>query len=399
MTFHVIKYKLPHNWVAYDKLAIVDSLISAKAAIISLTTIPYQKRWAEELQIVQLKREVAGTSRIEGADFTEGELEAAISTESIEQLHTRSQKQAAATVKAYRWIAGLENDRPITEDLICNIHRLIITNADDDHCPPGVLKDGQNVVFGAPRHRGCEGGEQCTNAFKMLCKAIDQDFRKHDQLVQALAMHYHFASMHPFLDGNGRTARALEALMLQKVGLRDSLFIAMSNYYYEEKNDYLKALANVRANHHDLTPFLLFGLKGIELQCGRLFDEIKKNISKTLFREVMYDLFKRMQTPRTRVIAERQIEILKILLDGPQTFDILSKKVDLIYKNLHNPRKAFIRDLSNLVTLKAIAFTQDETKQNIPTFFARLEWATEITESKFFEITKELPKAKSQSFL
>jgi Fic family protein len=46
--------------------------------------------------------------------------------------------------------------------------------------------------------------------------------------------------MHPFLDGNGRTARALEAFILQKVGLKDSLFIAMSNYYYEEKNEYLK---------------------------------------------------------------------------------------------------------------------------------------------------------------
>ena len=38
--------------------------------------------------------------------------------------------------------------------------------------------------------------------------------------------------MHPFVDGNGRTARALEALMLQRAGLRDSSFIAMSNYYY-----------------------------------------------------------------------------------------------------------------------------------------------------------------------
>jgi Fic family protein len=396
MTSHVIKYKLPHNWIAYDKLAIVDSLISAKAAIISLTRIPYQKRWAEELQIVQLKREVVGTSRIEGADFTEGELEAAISTESIEQLNTRSQRQAAATVKAYRWIAGLENDRPIIEDLICNTHRLIITNADDDHCPPGALReDGKNVVFGAPLHRGCEGGEQCANAFKLLCKAIDQDFRNHDQLVQALALHYHFASMHPFLDGNGRTARALEALMLQKVGLRDSLFIAMSNYYYEEKNDYLKALANVRGNDHDLTSFLLFGLKGIELQCRRLFNEIKKNISKALFREVMYDLFNRMQTTRKRVIAERQIDILKILLDGPQTIDNLNKKVSSIYKKLHNPKKAFIRDLMNLINLNAINFT----KQKPHTFSVRLEWATEITESEFFEKTKELPKAKSQSFL
>jgi Fic family protein len=391
-----IKYELPKKWMIYDKLAIVDHLIEAKAALLSLKTIPYQKRWAEELQIVQLKREVAGTSRIEGADFTEGELDAALN-ENIEQLTTRSQRQAAATVKAYRWIAGLDNDEPVTEELICHIHRLIIIDADDDHCPPGELRNrDQNVIFGMPRHRGCEGGDQCLKAFTLLIKAINQDFLGHDPLIQALASHYHFAAMHPFLDGNGRTARALEALMLQKIGLRDSLFIAMSNYYYEEKNDYLNTLAQVRASNHNLTPFILFGLKGIKLQCQRLFDEIKKNISKALFRNNMYDLFIRLQSTRKRVIAERQIEILKLLLDENYNLVKLYNKVNLIYKNLNNSYKAFIRDLNHLIGLGAIDFTKEDNTYNI---FVRLEWATEITESEFFEKIKKMPKSKTHSFL
>lgn len=392
----MIRYKLPQNWITYDKAVVFDALVQAKANIFSLTNIPYQKQWAEQLQIVQLKREVAGTSRIEGADFTEGELDAAIN-ETIEQLHTRSQRQAAATVKAYKWISGLENDRPITEDLISTIHRLIITDADDDHCPPGILrKEDQNVIFGVPKHRGCDGGPQCEKAFGLLCQAINQSFRDHDPLIQALAAHYHFAAMHPFLDGNGRTARALEALMLQKVGLRDSLFIAMSNYYYEEKNLYLAALADVRANNHDLTPFILFGLKGIAVQCQRLFEEIKKNISKALFKDVMYNLFIRLQSSRKRVIAERQVEILKVLLDGPQILENLHKKVHHLYKNLSNPTKAFFRDLNILIRLKAVGYTKN---QDIHNMFVRLEWATEITESEFFKQSKELPKSKSHGFL
>jgi len=392
----MIRYQLPRDWILYDKSAIIDALVHAKASMVSLTNIPYQKQWAERLQVVQLKREVAGTSRIEGADFTEGELEAAIN-ETVEQLHTRSQRQAAATVKAYKWIATLESDRPISVDLISTIHKIIVTDADDDHCPPGVLrKKDQNVIFGVPRHRGCEGGGECENAFSQLCQAINQNFRDHDPLIQALAAHYHFAAMHPFLDGNGRTARALEALMLQKVGLRDSLFIAMSNYYYEEKNSYLAALANVRANDHDLTSFILFGLKGVAVQCQRLFEEIKKNISKALFKDVMYDLFIRLQSSRKRVIAERQVEILKILLDSPQVLEQLHKKVHHFYNNLSNPTKAFYRDLNNLIALRAIGYTKDK---NIYNMFVRLEWATEITESEFFQKSKELPKAKSHSFL
>jgi hypothetical protein len=170
----------------------------------------------------------------------------------------------------------------------------------------------------------------------------------------------------------------------------------MSNYYYEEKNDYLKTLAHVRANDHDLTPFLLFGLKGIELQCKRLFDEIKKNISKALFRNIMYDLFVRLQSSRKRVIADRQIEILKVLLDGNQTLENLHKRLSHLYKGLSNPSKAFYRDINELIALKAISYTKVQSTYNM---FVRLEWATEITESDFFKQLKELPKAKSHGFL
>jgi len=392
----VIKYKLPRNWMIYDKASIVDQLVNAKAALIALKTIPYQKSWARELQIVQLKREIAGTSRIEGADFTDRELDDALK-ENIEQLYTRSQRQVASTVKAYRWIAELEDDRPVNGELICNIHKIIITDADDDHCPPGVLRvQDENVTFGTPKHRGCEGGEQCYNAFRLLCQAINQDFRGHDQLIQSLAIHYHFAAMHPFLDGNGRTARALEALMLQKIGLKDSLFIAMSNYYYEEKNEYLKTLANVRASDHNLTAFILFGLKGIEKQCKRLSDEIKKNISKVLFRNMMFNLFTRLQTKKTRIIAERQIEILKILLDESYELHKLYTKVGLIYKNLRNPWKAYIRDLIHLIDLNTIKAIEDGDTFNL---IIKLEWATEITESEFYEKIKKLPKSKTHSLL
>jgi hypothetical protein len=53
-----------------------------------------------------------------------------------------------------------------------------------------------------------------------------------------------------------RTARALEAFMLQPVGLRDTLFIAMSSLYYEHKVRYINTLNDTRAAGHDLTPFL-----------------------------------------------------------------------------------------------------------------------------------------------
>ncbi len=394
----MIKYESPLSWVHYDIPAVFTALVEARASVLSLTGVPYQRSWVEELQAIQLKREVAGTSRIEGADFTERELERALQ-ETPDERFTRSQRQAHAAVKTYQWIAQLPDGQPINADLIKQVHRMIVTGADDDHCQPGELRrKDQNVIFGIPRHRGVEGGAECEHAFAQLMKAVQGPYQEHDLLIQALALHYHFAAMHPFLDGNGRTARAVEALMLQRAGLRDALFIAMSNYYYDEKTAYLAALAEVRQKNHDLTPFLVFGLKGIAIQCQRLSGEIRRNVSKALFRDVMYDLFTRLESKKKRVIAERQIEILKLLLrEDSVTVQQLVQIIRHRYSPLQNPIKALTRDLAQLIHLKAISVRQDDKETRW--IDLRLEWPTEITETDFFERVKSFPKAKTSSLL
>ncbi len=394
----IIRYELPRDWIRYDRQAIGDEWMSAKAAMLALTEMPYQRSWVDELQKMQLKREVAGTSRIEGAEFTEKELDAAM-RETPEQLETRSQKQAAAAVATYRWIAQLPADRPVDEALIVEVHRRLVTGCDDDHCTPGRLRDrDQNVIFGAPRHRGCEGGDECTEAIRGLVEATRTTFREHDPLIQALALHYHFAAMHPFLDGNGRTARALEALMLQRVGLRDTLFIAMSNYYYEQKVGYLNALNETRAAGHDLTPFLKFALRGIESQCRRLFGEIKLQVTKALYRNTFTDLFGRLKSPRKRVVSNRHVQLLNLLLEEEEiTLEALTKRTAHFYR-VKNPYKALIRDLNYLIELKAITYKRLPENTGF-LILIQLEWPMQITETEFFRRAKEMPKAKVHGFL
>src|SRR5262249_38299675 len=153
----VVPYELPSSWIRYGVDETRPYLLEAKSTLMALTKIPYQRSWADELQHVQLKREIAGTSRIEGAEFTERELEDALA-QSPEQLATRSQRQAAAAVAAYRWIASLPADRPLDQVLILELHRHLVTGCDDDHCPPGKTRGpDENVTFGTPRHRGVAG--------------------------------------------------------------------------------------------------------------------------------------------------------------------------------------------------------------------------------------------------
>ncbi len=399
----MIKYLIPDNWVNYDIHPLIQALTEAKAAVLSLVNIPYQRSWVEALQAMQLKREIAGTSRIEGADFTERELDAALKL-TPDQLLTRSQKQAHAAMKAYRWIAALPKDREVNCDLIRQIHAIIIGDVDADHCPPGIIRHrDENVSFGLPPHRGCEGGKECELAFQKLGDALQQEFKSHDLLIQALALHFHFAAMHPFLDGNGRTARAVEALMLQRSGLTDHLFIAMSNYYYDEKTAYLSALSAVAPPHYDLTPFLLFGLKGIKLQCERLFEEIRWHVSKSIFVNTMYELFGRLQTQRKSVIAKRHIQILNLLLQYDELpLSEVFRLTDHIYKNMKAGRKAIVRDLIHLLNVGAMGLNEHKSADSQkPTslLFVNLDWPKQITQSGFMEKARKLPKVKAYAFL
>jgi hypothetical protein len=126
----VVRYAFPvAAWIRYRQEEVFQHLIDTKAAVYALTTTPFQRAWVERLQEVQLKMEVAGTSRIEGAEFTDRELETALKGDAPEELLTRSQRQARAAVQSYPWIAVLSPDRLLTPDL----HHAASRMADRDY--------------------------------------------------------------------------------------------------------------------------------------------------------------------------------------------------------------------------------------------------------------------------
>ena len=104
-----------------------------------------------------------------------------------------------------------------------------------------------------------------------------------------------------------------------------------------------------------------------------------------------------MRNERKRVIAKRQVEILKLLLEKDYTFSELTKITALFYSSLKNPTKALIRDINSLIRLGAIGYNKLE--KNEYRLWVRLEWPTEITETEFFKSLEQLPKAKTYNIL
>jgi hypothetical protein len=183
--------------------------------------------------------------------------------------------------------------------------------------------------------------------------------------------------------------------MLQRSGLKDSLFIAMSNYYYDEKQGYLKSLAEVRANNGNLKPFLSFGLKGIAIQTKRLVRLLNDSVAKEIFRSLVHDLYARLGSARKRVFQARQVGLVDYLLThGKTEFLALLKALDSTYKSVKGPRSALVRDINYLQELGAVRVSmRANTTEKIFDIEVQLDWPQKITETDFFEKTKNMPKS------
>ena len=387
----VSRYFVPQRWLRYDGAAIAGPLVEAKTAAGVLNRLPYLPQWIEQAHEEQLRLEVVGTTRIEGAEFTQREQDEALAPEASTRTDlTRSQRQLRAANAAYRWIRSQPATRPVTPGLVLDIHRRIVTGCDDDHCEPGALRrSGANVTFGNPVCRGAEGGDELTAAFDALCRAIAAELRGHDPIVQAMAAHYHVGAMHPFDDGNGRTARALEAFMLRGAGVNDMVMVSLSNYYYEHINEYLAALSESRSRGHDLTPFLRFALPAVAERCDMLAAEIATHNKRVLYREFAQSLFGRLRSPRRRSLAERQMRIIEVLLDsGPESPSDSLARVLTHYEDLKYPERAFARDLYDLLRLSAVTLSGDRVA-------ADLDWPRKFSESELLERYERMPPALS----
>ncbi len=390
----VSQYILPKQWIRYDIEAVAGPLVEAKTAAQVLSRLPYLPQWIAEAHREQLRLEAVGTTRIEGAQFTPRELEEALTVPDDAWAGlTHSQRQLRAASDTYTWMREQPADRPVTADLILGIHRRVVTGCDDDHCEPGALRrPDNNVTFGDPRCRGAEGGDTVATAFEQLCGAIASEFQRHDRIVQAIALHYHLGAMHPFGDGNGRTARALEAFMLREAGVNEMVMVSLSNYYYEHQPEYLSALYESRMRGHDLTPILAFALQAIADRCDVLANEVTAHTKRMLFREFVHSLYGRLRSPRKRVLAERQLMLLDLFQDaGQQDVVAIVQKAWPNYEGLKYPDRAFTRDFSGLLQIGAISFIGDGR------FEVNLEWPQEASETELVERFENLPRAISSN--
>jgi Fic family protein len=94
-------------------------------------------------------------------------------------------------------------------------------------------------------------------------------------LVFLALIHYQFETIHPFPDGNGRVGRLLIPIILKNMGVMDQPLLYMSQYFEDNKDEYVELLLKV-SQKSDWISWITFFLKGVCVSSEKTIDTIHK---------------------------------------------------------------------------------------------------------------------------
>ena len=89
-------------------------------------------------------------------------------------------------------------------------------------------------------------------------------------------IHYELVRIHPFVDGNGRVARALASVILYQEGYDIRKFFSLEEYFDSDAARYYEALQSVEKKEGDLTYWLEYFSLGLAIELSKIKDKIEK---------------------------------------------------------------------------------------------------------------------------
>ena len=236
-------------------------------------------------------RAVRGTTAIEGAELTEEEaLQIALAAPDKPVLppnRRRDEQEARNANDLMRFImASLrqEPSQPLTEALIRRFHELVTQDIDYGKNVPGVFR---SHPVSAGVYLPPASGEDVSRLMRELVTWLNVGTPSQwDPVIRAVIAHFYVLSIHPFGDGNGRTARGVESFYLYQAGVNARGFYSLANYYYRNRSEYVRLLGHVRfETEGDLTPLIAFALQGLVEELESVHAEVLVQVRIISFRD------------------------------------------------------------------------------------------------------------------
>jgi Fic family protein len=174
----------------------------------------------------------------------------------------------AALTQVEKWAAA---GTQITEKMIQTLHALVMGHG-KTHVKPTMYRDGQNVIRDSNTKRIIylpPEAKDVKSLMKAMVAWINQNTQLPCPLVAAIA-HYQFATIHPYYDGNGRTARLLTTLILHLGGYDVKGLYSLEEYYARHLGAYYEAISVGKSHNYymgraesDITKWIEYFIEGM----------------------------------------------------------------------------------------------------------------------------------------
>lgn len=262
--------------------AAAGHLMRIEAARQAIQSLPITPRVLANLRETARLFSTHYSTAIEGNLLTPEQVAVVIDREQHFPGRERDENEVKGYYAALEEVERLVQQRKaVTAPVVQRIHALVMAGG-KTRVKPTPYRDGQNVIrdsrTGAIVYLPPEAKD-----LSMLMEQFVAWINSQDELpipVKAAIAHYQFATIHPYYDGNGRTARLLTTLVLHLGGYGLKGLYALEEYYARDLKGYYEALT-VGPSHNyylgraeaDITPWVSYFIEGMTLSLEKVRDQ------------------------------------------------------------------------------------------------------------------------------
>ena len=305
----------------------------------------------EQYLVGSLMEEAIYSSQMEGAATTRK-----VAKEMLRKKMTPKDKSQQMISNNYQTIQFIvsHKDAPLTPELLLQVHQLMTEHTMQNPQESGCFRSNNDVVVeNGITHETVHTPptyEEIPNFVEDLCRFFnEQDAPQFiHPIIRGIIIHFMVAYVHPFADGNGRTARVLFYWYMLKQGYWLTEYLSISRVIAKSKKSYEKAFLYTEVDGMDMGYFVAYNMKVLQQSFKQLQDYIKRKQEE-----------KRAANSFLRIgnINARQAQIIKMFADDS---NLVITIADLQAKFLVSPTtaKADVVGLMNMGLLSEISFNK-----------------------------------------
>ena len=238
-----------------------------------LDAVNLKDDWIANMQEKALILESHYSTHIEGTALSLGQAKSILKGKKIKGVNRDDEKELLNYKKAMDFISKyLGKDEPITESIIRKLHKTLVKDVRGNQADPGNYRKIQNYIVNSRTNEVIytpPSALEVPHFMREFVEWINFAVDISPILIAGISQ-FQFVHIHPFLDGNGRTARLLSTLILYKTGYDFKRLFTISEYYDKNRPSYYQAIQSVRKNNMDMTIWLEYFVEGLRTQMAEI---------------------------------------------------------------------------------------------------------------------------------